>query len=203
MDTALGWFGDVVRALLGFFPHLKLVRGTHAGVKFRHGRDYIEIRCDNGMYLPYFTAKFPWVRWQYSGLHIYWPVTTEIEVVPIVRQTTNLPPQYLVTADGRNVGVSGIVISEVSEVVKLLTKAWDYDQVVRDYGMAEIKRVVSESHAEDIYSSDGNVDKKFTLKLRKRLRPFGVKVIRVTLTDFAPVRLLGLMLPSGLTENMK
>lgn len=179
METALGWLGTIFRALIDCFPHAKLVRGTHGGVRFRNGGRYLEMTASNGLFG--------------TGLHVYWPLMTDVDVVPIKRQTVNLPPQYLTTTDGQTVGVSAIIIFEVADVVALLTESWDYNQVITDYGIAEVKSVIGSASAEEIAEAGNQLDRKFTRRLRRRLRRFGVRVIRVTLSDFAPCMLHGLM----------
>lgn len=190
MDIALGWIGDLFRSLLSLFPHFTLVHATHGGVKFRNGHQAVMLLCNNGI--------------MNSGVHIYWPLASRVEIVPIARQTNKLPPQYLVTRDGKTIGTGAIIIYEVSDVLLLLTRTWDHDQTINDYGMIAIRDVISRSTAQEI--SDANsgtdvslseLDKRFTKLLRRRVKPFGVRVIRMALSDFAPVALHGLMLPHG------
>lgn len=179
MDAVLGWLGDVFRALLSFFPHLFVIPVTHGGVKYVWGKEVKPVHHDNGIFK--------------TGVHFYWPAVTKVEIVPIKRQTNNLPPQYLLTKDGKSVGLSGIVIYEVFDVVSLLSKTWDHDQTINDYALAAFRDVISKSLIEDISNGAPELDRKFTRLLRGRLKDFGVKVIRVAISDFAPVRLIGLM----------
>lgn len=177
MDAALGWLGDIIRALLLVIPRLLIVRTTHAGVKFRYGSNVLELTHENGI--------------RGTGLHIYWPLVTECEIVPIKRQTTNLDAQYLDTADGRTVGVSGILVYEISDVVALLTKTYDYEDTIRDLALATIKTVVIGRSMEALRANSADMDRELTRTLRSELRRFGVRTIRVTLSDIAPCRVLG------------
>jgi regulator of protease activity HflC (stomatin/prohibitin superfamily) len=122
METALGWLGDVFRFLLSLVPRLLIVRATHRAVKFARGKH---------------------ARVLLPGLHFYWPLVTEVEIVPVIRQTVDLVPQYLTTADGAPVAVSGIVVYEVDDVLRLLTECFDYDAMIRSFSLAAIKRVVA------------------------------------------------------------
>lgn len=194
MDAALGWLGDIIRALIRFIPQIILVRSTHAGIKFKYGCNVVPISHENGLLLP--TIKWrgtlPYISFIHTGLHIYWPLVTEYEVVPIKRQTTNLQVQYLLTSDLKTIGVSGILVYEIRDVVKLLTECFDYEDTIRDLTLAAVKEVVIQYSLEYIQESGKEMDIELTKTLREQLRAFGVKTIRVTLSDFSQCRMLGL-----------
>lgn len=194
MDAALGWLGDIIRALIRFIPQVILIRSTHAGIKFRYGCQIIPILHDNGILLP--TIK--WYKWLpyigliKTGLHIFWPLVTEYEVVPIKRQTTNLQVQYLSTYDLKTIGVSGILVYEIRDATKLLTECYDYEDTIRDLALAAVKEVVIQHDLKYIQESGKELDLELTKTLREQLRPFGVRTIRVTLSDFSQCKMLGL-----------
>jgi len=194
MDAALGWLGDVIRALIKIVPQLILVRCTHAGIKFKYGSDIKLITHDNGIPIP----RLKWYKYilypafSPSGLHIYWPLVTEYEVVPIKRQTTNLQVQYLSTLDLKTIGVSGILVYEIRDVIKLLTKCFDYEDTIRDLALAAVKEVIIQYKLEYIQEAGKTMDLELTKTLRDQLNEFGVKTIRVTLSDFSQCKMLGL-----------
>ena len=194
MEAALGWFGDIVRALLRLIPQVILVRSTYAGVKFRYGRDVLLLTHKNGMYLPRlsFWAFLPYPRFQRTGIHFYWPLVTEHEIVPIKRQTANLVAQYLDTKDRKSIGCSGILVYDVSDVVKLLTECYDYEDTIRDYALAAIKDVIIQHTYDDMSTKAKEIDHQLTKTLRDQLKRFGIKTIRVTLSDFTQARIFGL-----------
>lgn len=165
MELALGWIGEIFRALLLFVPRLLIVKATHGGVKFVRGRKIVPIQ---------------------PGLHIYWPLVTECVSVPVMRQTTNLAPQVLITADSQVIGVSGILVYEVEDASKLLTACWDYDETIRDHCLAAIKQVVTANALNFLIHNTHDTDHMLTRQLRRMLKRFGVRVIRVTLSDIAP-----------------
>ena len=72
METAFAWLGQIFDAILSFVPRVLIVRATHGGVKWRHGSQVISML---------------------SGLHVYWPLVTEIEIIVTARQTLSLPKQ--------------------------------------------------------------------------------------------------------------
>ena len=66
MESAFAWLNQLIEAVFRFCPRIVIVRATHAGVKWVHG----------------------WkVKAMPPGLHWYWPLTTEVEVLVTARQT--------------------------------------------------------------------------------------------------------------------
>jgi regulator of protease activity HflC (stomatin/prohibitin superfamily) len=193
MESAFGWLGEIFNALLSLVPQIVLCRATHAGVKFQAGRTVRLLRPDNGVPFPCIKwwKSFPYLWFQRTGVHVYWPLVTETEIVPVKRQTTNLVNQYLCTSDGSTIGVGGIIVYEVSDVEKLLTECYDYEDTIQDLALAAIKKVVTSHSITDLQKGNGKVDKELTLELRKDLSRFGVRTVRVTLSDLAPCRMVG------------
>ncbi len=165
MDSALAWVGWIAEWFAKFIPRLVIVRSTHGGVRFRHGRTAIEMK---------------------PGLHIYWPIVTEVEVIPVARQTHNLPSQSLQTKDGRKVVVGGVVIYAIRDVVAALSRNWDVSDTLTDITLVAVTHVVT---AHDLaYLQEhlvGDVQAKLTRETRKKLSQYGVKVFRTALTDFS------------------
>jgi regulator of protease activity HflC (stomatin/prohibitin superfamily) len=188
MEAALGWLGDIVQAILMLFPRLLIVRTTHEAVKWVRGSKVVLMKHDNGM-----IRIFPLLvgRVRRTGLHFYWPLVTEHEIVPIKRQTTNLDPQYLETRDGQMVGVSGVFIYEVVDTVALLTECYDYEDTIKDLALASIKKIIVDNDYAVIRQKPHEIDKKLTLQLRNDLKRFGIKTVRFTLSDCTRMFMLG------------
>lgn len=172
MEGAFAWLGQLVEWLGSLIPRIMIVRATHGGVKFCRGHKIKEMK---------------------PGLHVYWPIITEIEVIPVARQTHNLPNQTLITRDGKQVTISGIVIYEINNVVKALTKNWDYNDTVSDVSMAALAKVVVETDYAELTSNVDKFCKELTYETRKRLRSFGIRVHRVFITDFSQCRVIRLV----------
>lgn len=187
MESALSWLGDVFRAILKTIPQVFLVKSTHAGVKFRNGCNVIELRTDNGLFG--------------SGIHIYWPLVSEYEIVPVKRQTTNLQPQYLTTKDQKTIGVSGILVYEISDVTKLLTECYDYEDTIRDLSLAAVKEVIVQHEFSHLRDNGKAIDLELGRTLRAQLKMFGVKTIRFTLSDFSQCQVMALWGVEGIVQN--
>ena len=198
METAFGWIGKIVDFLINLLPYLTIVKPTHAGIAFVRGNYIKAIKHNNGIIFPnfvlfmlprfnrWFTKDYWIVR---SGLHLTWPMWTEVMMYPIVRQTINLPPQTLVTKDGKTIVISSIIIYEISNIELILVQTYDPETVIRDVAMGAIKMVVINKSSGEILSETRKIDQELTVAVRKILADrFGVKVIRTMMTDICPSR---------------
>jgi regulator of protease activity HflC (stomatin/prohibitin superfamily) len=167
MDAALGWIGWIAEWVGNLIPRWLIVPATHGGVKFVRGA---EVR-------PF----GPGVVW-------YWPAITQTIVYPTARQTVDLRTQTLVTTDGKVVGVGGMVSYRVVDIEALIGKTYDCDQTIKDICAGAISEVVRSASWPDLQSEE--FGRELRTIMRRRLRPFGVKVLRTTLTDCAPCRVL-------------
>lgn len=165
METAFAWLSNLIDSIAALIPRLKIIRSTHGGVKFKNGKKPIEIR---------------------PGLIFYWPLTTEIEIIPTARQTNNLPSQCLLTKDGKTVVVGGVVIYSINDVVAGVSRNWSLDQTINDIAMISITKVITEHTLEYLQNNLTNsIAKSLTKEARARLKSYGVRVHKVALTDFS------------------
>jgi regulator of protease activity HflC (stomatin/prohibitin superfamily) len=178
MVEIFGWLGAFPNFIISLFPHIVIVRSTHMGVKFKHGSEEVVLE---------------------PGIHWYWPVVTECEVVAVKYRTTNLPAQYLETKDGRKVGCGGIVTYGIDDIRAALCECWDYEDVIADKSLAAIKHVVTTNPYDYFKGSDA--DKRLTTRLQRELKDYGIEVSRVQLSDFAESRMLAVWGLSSTTSE--
>ena len=170
---AFAWLGEVFQALLSFVPRRVIVRATHGGVKWRLLRDPKELK--------------PGVRW-------FWPLLSEVEIIPVARQTLNLQPQALVTKEGKEVVVGGVVVYSINDVVMAIGKRnYDVDTTINDISQCAIVEVITTVEFKELLGDLKKVEKELTKTCRRQLKQFGVSVHRVALTDFSPCRSLNIM----------
>lgn len=149
---------------------MKICTATHGGVKFRHGKTVKIIK---------------------PGLFVFWPAVTEVVLIPVVRQSLDLPPQRLITKDGVNVYINLTVIYTVEDVEKALVANFDHDESAKDVALeAATKVVIRKSFQELRDNLLGNVRDEITRAARTAVRPFGIYVEKVRISDFAQTRLL-------------
>jgi len=165
MESALAWIGYIAEWFGRFIPRILIVRSTHAGVRYRRGKD---------------------ARAMLPGLHVYWPLVTEIEVIPVARQTHNLPSQTLLTKDMKRVVLSGVVVYSIRDIVATLSRNWDVSDTINDITMIAITHVITEHTLEYLLEHlVGDVQDELTRVTRRKLATYGVRVFRTALTDFS------------------
>jgi regulator of protease activity HflC (stomatin/prohibitin superfamily) len=168
------WLGDIINALLEFVPRRVIVRATHGGIRFGPRGGSTELK---------------------PGWHIWWPLIHEIDLIPVARQTINTSTQALMTLDGKQVVVGGVIIYRVNNVVQAIGKQnYDLDETVNDIFQAAIVEVITSWTSEKLLKEiNGKVEEDLTDTCRKQLRCFGVYVSRAALTDYSECRSLNLL----------
>lgn len=172
---ALQWFGDVMQAILKIIPRILIVRSTHSGVKFVRGEKIVPLK---------------------PGIHIYWPVVTEVEIIPVARQTYNLSNQSLLTKDLKEVSVSPVIIYSINDIVRALARSWDVNDTINDITQLVVVEVVTTHDIKEILDGlqiDGVIEAKLTQITRKRLKRYGVRVHKCALSDFTTSKVVKLI----------
>ena len=77
------------------------------------------------------------------GLHFYWPLVTELETFPVVRQPVKLSRQTLTTKDNITVGVSGVVTYRIRDILAFFTNTYEGDDTIEDIALTSITQVVN------------------------------------------------------------
>lgn len=166
MAEVFGWLRDLFGFMARCIPHLGLVRATHCGVKFRRGKQ---------------------VKVLEPGLFFWWPLVTEIELIPAARQTINLPPQVLVTRDGRSVVIGAMVVFRVVNARKALASTYDFAGTIHDEVMAAITTSITQRRLSDLLEDFPEVlPSQLTHCASEALGEYGVEIIHCTLTDLSP-----------------
>lgn len=167
MDRAFGWIGEIFQTLLRLVPWLVIVPATHGGVAFVHGHRIKE--------------------WN-PGLHWYWPVATTYKLMVTVRQTQRIQSKVVMTKDLRTVIVGALVTYYVDDVVSAVAKIADLPSDVIERSQSEILAAVSERTIEEIQAGRIEFNRLLTERAAKTLNGYGVCVLQVQLTEFAPCR---------------
>lgn len=175
MSDIFSWFGDLIEWLSRFIPRLVIVRSTHLGIKYVRGKNLVCVK---------------------PGLCFYWPLVTEMETIPAVRQTLNLPVQRLVTNDGKRVICSGVVVYNIFDIILAVGRSWDNDDTVRDISMGVIAGVITDRNYDMLQHMDV-VQNILTADAQRDLRRYGVRVQRCMLTDFCPANVIALSTDNG------
>ena len=167
MGAAFAWLGKLVEFFGSFFPRLLIVKSSHRAVKYVFGKRRV-------LLLP--------------GLHVYWPIVTEVEVCAVVRQVLNLQSQILETRDGTTVVAGGLLVYEIDDALTFLADNENAYESIDDVATAAIRKVVVGADLSELREGRARLDGRLTREIQKLLSDFGVKVEYARLTDFARVR---------------
>jgi len=168
------WLSDLFNAVLSFIPRPVVIRATHGGVCWRFGYKVIEMK--------------PGWRW-------WWPLISDIEIIPVARQTNNIPSQALVTKDKKQVVAGAMLIFSIKDIMQAIgQRNWDVGTTVNDIAAAAVVKVITKWTLDDLITNITDaVEEELTAVCQKQLRQFGVYVHRCCLTDFAPCRIYKIM----------
>lgn len=184
MDGALAWISQIASWIGQFVPRWHVLEPTQAAVKMI------------GRRLRYWRADLPDLVTQRRGVVVWWPALTAIVIYPVARQGNDLRAQTIVTRDERTFTVAGMIVYEIEDVEKIVAQTFDPDDTIRDIALTAIHDACIQHTADTLMGGarDGSLDKEMRAEAQKALRPYGVKVIKLTLTDLAPCRVYRLVM---------
>lgn len=173
MDSAFAWLQYLADFIARLVPKWDIVPTTHGWVMWVGGKRVI--------------SGGPGIIW-------WWPARTEVKIYPVARQALDLRPQTLTTKDGKTLLVGGLLSFSIEDIEKALAYTWSIDETLRDITLTALKHVITRMTWEEIHDAEqvGRLDKRLRHATRLRLRPYGIKVLKVSLTDIAPTRVIKL-----------
>jgi regulator of protease activity HflC (stomatin/prohibitin superfamily) len=171
LDKAFGWIGEIFQTLLRLLPWLVIVPATHEAVAFVHGH---RIK-----------------RWK-PGLHWYWPVATTYKMMMTVRQTQKIQSKVVMTKDQKTVIVGAMVTYYVDDIVAALAHIADLASDVIERAQGAILTEVTRHTMEEIQADRAGFNLKLKDVVGGSLNGYGVQVLQIQLTEFAPTRALTL-----------
>ena len=182
MESALAWIGQIAAWIGQWIPRWQIFDVTTAGVKYVKGQPK---ECKAGR------------------IHWYWPVTTTLDSYPVARQADDLRSQTIVTADDRTIVVGGMVVYEVTDIMLLLPHVFRASQAIKDLVLTCIHDVCCKMTWEELKAGQrkGTLDTKLKNAAREALTEYGVRVIKVQLTDLAQARVYKIMQTNSKDEE--
>jgi regulator of protease activity HflC (stomatin/prohibitin superfamily) len=163
------WTLVAMGVLKGFFTFILkpiVIRTTHKGVHFVGGKT---------------------IKILDSGFHWYFPFYSEIDVHPVVRQTTKLPPQALMTLDGEEIAASAVIVYEFIDIEKAFAQSWDIEDTIRDIAMVAVKKVIVKEEAKNLWKNQNRLDNELETELRSGalVKDFGISIFNAYYTDLS------------------
>lgn len=174
MEAAFAWINAIAEWVGQFVPRILILDTTMGAVKFVRGKKAVALA---------------------PGLHLYWPLTTTVHTYPIARQADDLRSQTVVTSDDKVVVVGGLIVYEVDDILKLVGATFRPQDTIKDISLTAIHDVVCQLGWEDLKAQQrsGALDRKLRSETAAALKTYGVKVLKVQLTDLAPTRVIKVM----------
>jgi len=171
VNEALAWIGQIADWIGKFVPRWKIVAEWELGLKLPRGRN------------PQICT--PGIWW-------YWPASTVWVIHPTKRQGVNLKSQTITTADGKAIIAGGLIVFEVADVVKLVVDTYMPDETVKEISLTAVHDVCCLLTWEQLQQEQrsGELDKKLKVAATGELRRYGVRVLKMTLTDLALTRVI-------------
>jgi regulator of protease activity HflC (stomatin/prohibitin superfamily) len=167
VSALIEWFGK-------WFPNYKIVTATEGAIKFKGGKTAIALG---------------------PGVHWYWPARSEFVVLPRARQADDLRSQTFVTTDDKIVVAGGMVIYEVVDMFKYAANTYDGGMTVKEIVITSIHDVCCKMSWEELKQGQrkSTLDTKLKNAAQDMLDDYGVRILKVMLTDLAPGRVLKLI----------
>ncbi len=169
MSEVFGWFSDAARGLLSIFPQRRIVKAGHGAIRYGPGGG-IEVLA--------------------PGWYVIWPIIQHFEDFPIMRQTTDVPKQPLVTKDGRTVTAGGVIRYSVSDVELFCVENFNTFDDIDDVAQIAIRDVVISHDFEILQTERKLIDLELRRTAQRRLKSYGVKVHDLNLKGLAPAQLV-------------
>lgn len=182
MGDAFAWVGQIVAWFGAFIPRWAILNTTEEAVKFVGGSKVVV--CT-------------------TGIHWYWPATTEFIAYPVVRQTDRLDSQTLESADGKTFLVSAMIIYRVVDLAALIPTTHNAQQAIADIAMSAVHDVLCQYDWADIQSMQRRNTLKTQLRneAQKQLKDYGVEVIKLQINTLARCRVIKLSQSTSSEEN--
>lgn len=155
------WLVNLLDTLTSIFPRLSFIKNTDEGVLFYGENAY---------------KKGP-------GYVFWWPIISELYVIPVVRQTQQLKAQTLVTKDREPVTVSVTIRFEIDDIMLACVKTYDFMDTIEDIAQGEVAVVIRSFNYDEITE---DIDKILSRRIRSKLKPYGVALRKAFIAEFSP-----------------
>lgn len=171
--------GDFVATILGFlrqFWPFFIVKEFERGALYFFGqlRDRETWWCYGGQLEP--------------RCYLYVPFFMEVEAIPIKPDILRLYNMNITTADDKSLRVRANVRYEVFDAVKAWNDVQDYKDNMADEARTHIARVVRGREYTELLADQDKVERECRSEMNAVVKEWGIKVIRVGITDFTKTR---------------
>jgi regulator of protease activity HflC (stomatin/prohibitin superfamily) len=162
MSSLFQWFESIINWFGLFIPRRVIVRKTDRLIKFKWNGDVTE---------------------EMPGVRFYWPITTEVEEITVVRQPLNIKPFSLVTKDNIPVVVDATIVYKIIDPVQFISENWDSHTAISEAVSASLRNLLSKKTFKEIQESE-DIEDELTQIAQEDTEDFGVEIYYCRLQNF-------------------
>jgi regulator of protease activity HflC (stomatin/prohibitin superfamily) len=159
--------GNIFTTFGSIFPRIMYVKPYELGIKFTWGRKVTIVN---------------------PGWCFYWPIATQVDIIPVVRQIINLPFQTLTTKDHKSIIISGVLIYKIADIKKYTLSNYDTIESITEIARSAIKDITIQNDLNTLLEAEIDID--YT---QKNLINMGIEVESIKITDIALTRVINLV----------
>ena len=165
MGNFMSWLDDLIRTLAMFIPRRIIVRKTDKLIKFLYDGSVVQ---------------------KDSGLRWYWPFTTEVVEITVVRQPLNIDIIQFTSKDGISCAADCSVTYYIEDPIMYLTGNWDSSTALSELVSAVLcKKLRSMTFSE--IQNNYEIDQELTELVFTDCESFGIEVEYVRLNRFIKI----------------
>lgn len=165
------WLSQLFVSFGAVFPRMVKIRSTDRGVKWP--------RCKEAVLLS-------------PGLHVYWPLVSDLEIVTVVRQTMDHKAQTITLRDGVTICVRAVTVWRIEDAVKVWTENWDICSTIDDLATTSLVCILSCVGRDQLTQVD-LINSLVTADVQKLLSPYGLAVESTKLVECSVCRSIRLV----------
>lgn len=160
------WLNQLINRLFCWVPRMLLVAPDEEGVRETLGKRWKKIS---------------------PGWYITWPLIHRTIRLVVTPQVVNLPGQSVYTKDKASIVISGALQYRIDNAAKALLEVQDFDESLIALSLGIIAAYVNGKTLDECMDID-MLCSEILKDIRKASTGWGIKIMRVLITDLAPVQ---------------
>lgn len=171
MESALAWIGQIAAWIGQWIPRWNILDTTEGAIKYVGGKRVVV--CG-------------------PGVHFFWPARTTWVAYPTARQTDRLETQTMETKDGKTFIVAGTITYSVTDLAALVTTTHSPTTTIVELAASAVHDICCDFTWDELQTEQrkGTLKTKLRNEAVKQLDDYGVKVIKMQLTNLARCRVI-------------
>lgn len=158
--------GQLFQFIASWVPRMVHIDVRHRGVRFVRGLEPKIAR---------------------PGLRVYWPLTTELTIWPVISHTLQLESQSLRTRDGESVELRLRLVYSTDDPVLLLNTLYEPDDSIPDLALGAAAEVVCSHTLAEMFGDIQQTNRELLRATRRPLGRVGVRVRKAQVASLVRV----------------